>query len=127
MTKFHVLSSIPVHKPPTFIDNASAFITSAINSPLSLFMPDNAPNATPNATPDDVFNSGDIDLKEEEVLEEDRGEEGEVDDSPEPMRRVRVLTIVDKAKGERALGEKARLRRRWEILSIRKTNKKTIG
>jgi len=118
----YILSSIPMRKPPTFIDNASAFISTSIAAPLSSFFTGESPT---RATPDEVFSGGDIDLKEDEVLEEDRGEEGEVDDSPEPVRRVRVLSITDKVKEERVLGEKAKTRRRWEVISLRKTKQRT--
>ena len=69
--------------------------------------------------------SGDIDLAEDEVLEEERGEEGEVDDSPEPVRRVRMLTIVDKVKDERLLGPHARARRQWEAVPLRRSIRRT--
>ena len=59
---------------------------------------------------------GEIDLNDDEVLEQERGEEGEVDDSPEPLRRLRILTIVSK---ESNLGRNAKLRRKWEVLSLR--------
>jgi len=72
------------------------------------------------ATPDDVFNSGDIDLKEDEILEQDRGEEGEVDDSPEALRLVNVLAIP-KRHEDKVVGQKASLRRQWEILPLRAT------
>jgi len=116
--KSYLLSSIPIRKPPTLVDNAAAFISSAINTPLSFF----TGPAAPTATPEEVF-SGDIDLAEDEVLEEERGEEAEADDSDEPKRRVRMLTIVDK--NERALGEKARARRQWEIIPLRTSLKRT--
>jgi hypothetical protein len=108
-------------KPPTLVGNAAAFISSAISTPLS-FLSGSA--SGPTATPEEVFN-GDIDLAEDEVLEEERGEEGEVDDSLEPIRRVRMLTIVNKVKDERRLGPHARLRRRWETVPLRTSIKRT--
>jgi len=45
------------------------------------------------ATPDQVFDSGDIDLKEDEILEQERSEEGELDDSPEPLRPVQMIVM----------------------------------
>jgi hypothetical protein len=108
-----------MRKPPTLVDNAAALISSAINNPLSIFG-----QGAPKAPPEEVF-SGDIDLAEDDVLEEERGEEAEVDDSPEPMRCIRMLTLVDKVRRDKLLGEKARARRRWEIISLRTTIKRT--
>ncbi|KAJ6601263.1 WD40 repeat-like protein [Mycena vulgaris] len=118
--KTYILASIPLRKPRTLIDDAHAFISSAITSPLSFFSGVTAPQATPEA----VFSS-DIDLGEDEVLEEERGEEAEVDDSPEWGRSVRVLGIIDKSKEERGIVEKARNRRRWQITPLRATNART--
>jgi len=116
MRKTYVLSSIPTPKPKSLFDDASYFITSAVTSPLSFF---SGGTAQRKATPEDVF-SGDIDLTEDETLEQDRGMEGEADDSPELLRRLRVLTI-----GQRdapATGENARKRRQWQILPLRATS-----
>ncbi|KAJ7664936.1 hypothetical protein B0H17DRAFT_1091237 [Mycena rosella] len=119
--KTYTLVSIPLRKPRTLIDDAHAFISSAITSPLSFFSGAPAPQATPEA----VFNS-DIDLGEEEVLEEERGDEAEVDDSPEWGRHVRVLGILDKFNEEKGIVEKARNRRRWQITPLRQTNARTV-
>ncbi|TFK56757.1 hypothetical protein OE88DRAFT_1613520, partial [Heliocybe sulcata] len=81
--KRYILSSIPERKPKTFMDDASAFLTSAMNTPLSFF----SGNRNVESSPDAVF-GGELELHEDEILEQDRGEEGEVDDSPDPLRRV---------------------------------------
>ncbi|KAJ7157164.1 WD40 repeat-like protein [Mycena filopes] len=88
--KTFILASIPLRKPRTILDDAHAFLASAITTPLSFF---SAAPTSPKATPEEVFSTH-IDLGEHEVLEEERGEEAEVDDSPEWGRRVRVLGIV---------------------------------
>ncbi|KAK7063725.1 hypothetical protein R3P38DRAFT_2819980 [Favolaschia claudopus] len=119
-SKTYILASIPLRKPKGVLDDAHAFISSAIAAPLSFF----AGAASPKATPEAVF-STDIDLAEDEVLEEERGEEAEVDDSPEWGRKVRVLGIVNKAKEEREALETTRNRRRWQITAIRKTDART--
>jgi WD repeat-containing protein 23 len=103
------------------MDDATAFLSSAVSTPLSFL---SGRSVAPQATPEEVFSS-DIDLNEDEVLEEERGEEAEVDDSPEPARRVRMLSIVDKEKGDKALGQKAMNRRRWQIVPLRKSNART--
>lgn len=103
-------------KPRSLADNASAFISGAVAAPLSFFS--GSKNVSPRASPEDVF-SGGIDLAEDEVLEQDRGEEGEADDSPELLRRLRVITIDP---GDpQPEGINARRRRQWEILTLRTT------
>lgn len=99
------------------IDDASEFLASTILTPISWG------RAAPQATPEQVFN-GDIDLNEDDVVEEERGEEGEVDDSPEAGRKVRVIGVVDR---DRVLNEKARNRRRWVVTPLRTGNAKTTG
>jgi hypothetical protein len=94
------------------LDNASSFLTSAVTTPISFF----SGGTQRKATPEDVF-SGDIDLTEDETLEQDRGVEGEADDSFELLRKLRVLTI-----GQRDApieGEYARKRRQWQVLPLR--------
>ena len=60
----------------------------------------------------------DIDLREDELLEQDWGESEELDDSLERIRPVRVLAVD---KGEEArLGLAARERRTWEVVPLRK-------
>lgn len=113
MRKTYVLSSIPMPKPKSLLDNASAFLSSAVVTPISFF---SGGTAQRKATPEDVF-SGDIDLTEDETLEQDRGVEGDADDSSELLRKLRVLTI-----GQRDApteGESARKRRQWQILPLR--------
>ncbi|OAX38377.1 hypothetical protein K503DRAFT_800488 [Rhizopogon vinicolor AM-OR11-026] len=115
MRKTYILSGIPTPKPKSLLNNASAFLTSAVVTPISFF---SGGPAQRKATPEDVF-SGDIDLTEDETLEQDRGVEGEADDSSELLRKLRVLTI-----GQRdapIAGENARKRRQWEILPLRTT------
>ncbi|KAG6842432.1 hypothetical protein C0991_007562 [Blastosporella zonata] len=83
-SRSYLLTAIPLRKPKTIIDDAAAFLSSAISSPLSFLSGKSA--AGPQATPDEVF-TGPIDLDENEVVEEDRSEEAEVDDSPEVERK----------------------------------------
>ena len=117
--KTYVLSSIPLRKPRTIIDDASQAIASAITMPFTLLTGRSAAPATPDA----VFSSGYIDLREDEILESERSEEGEVDDSPEKLRDVRVvgLSQTDMI----LLGDKAKARQQWVILPIRKSRRGT--
>ncbi|KAG9222364.1 hypothetical protein CCMSSC00406_0002699 [Pleurotus cornucopiae] len=119
--KTYVLASIPMRKPRTIIDDASEFLTSAVTAPLSLFG-----LASPKPTPEEVYRS-DIDIGEDEVVEEERGEEAEVDDSPEDIRKVRMLALLDKETSDRTLGEKARNRRRWQVAPLRTVNARTAA
>lgn len=115
--KTYYLSSVPVRKPPTLIDNASALLTSAMSGPLALFG-----GAKTNATPDMVFD-GEIDLAEGELAEQDRNEAEEVDDSPDPLRPVKVVALhPEEVAGS---SDAARLRRQWEILPLRQTKHRT--
>lgn len=120
-TKVYILASVPLRKPRTIIDDAADFLTSAISTPFS-FLSGQTPKT--HATPEEVF-SGVIDLDENEVIEEERGEEAEADDSAELGRRVRMLTIVRGREGDQPSGEKAKSRRQWEILSLRKVDART--
>lgn len=118
--KIYLLSSIPMRKPRTIIDDAAQLLSSAISVPFSIFGSAKPPSST---TPDNVFSSGDIDLREDEILEQDRSEEGEVDDSPEKLRRLRVIAI---AKEEMNMsGEKARWRRQWDVIPLRASKNRT--
>lgn len=118
--KAYFLVSQPLRKPRTIIDDASELITTAITSPINFFS--SAFSGKNDARPDEVFD-GNIDLKEDEVVEEERGEEGEIDDSPELGRQVRVMGI---ARGNaNNLGDGILRRKRWIVESLRTTNAKT--
>jgi len=82
--------------------------------------------STSKAKPDEVFN-GDIDLAEDEVVEEERGEEAEMDNSTEPSRKVTFISVPSDQKDmlDLLLSEKARNRRRWQVLPLRVSNAKT--
>jgi hypothetical protein len=64
---------------------------------------------------------GQFDLTEDEVLEEERPEETEVDDDPNLVRKVRV---VGYRRQTDLPNSKARDRKRWEILPIRKERRR---
>lgn len=121
--KTYLLTAIPMRKPRTILDNASEFIASSILTPISFLTGTPAP---PPARPDEVFN-GDIDLNEDEVLEEEKGEEAEVDNSPEQGRKVRVIAVPTDEKDmlDLLLTEKARNRRRWVVTPLRTTYART--
>ncbi|KAI0328495.1 WD40 repeat-like protein [Cubamyces sp. BRFM 1775] len=114
--KTYYLSSVPVRRPPTLIDNASTLINTAIARPLSFF------GMVPSSTPEQVFD-GEIDLTEHELAEQDRNEAEEIDDSLDALRPVKVIGLT----AEEAVNasEKAKLRRQWEILPIRVSKHRT--
>jgi len=122
-SKSYLLTSIPRRRPKTIIDDAAAFLSSAITTPLS-FLSGRSPVL--HTTPDEVF-TGPIDLDENEVLEEDRTEEAEVDDSPDVERKARMVCVLDKVKSDGVLSEKARNRRRWQVASLRRVDARTGG
>jgi len=124
-TKTYLLVSVPMRKPRTILDDASEFISTNIFTPIS-FLTGGPPPAP--ARPDDVFN-GDIDLNEDEILEEERGEEAEMDNSPEPARKVCMISVPtsEKVMMDLLLSEKARKRRKWVISPLRTTNKRTAS
>ncbi|KAJ3507916.1 hypothetical protein NLJ89_g6035 [Agrocybe chaxingu] len=121
--KTYLLTSIPKRKPRTIIDDASAFIASNILTPISFLTGTAAPA---QARPDEVFGA-DIDLNEDELVEEERSEEAEIDDDTELARKVRIVTVptAEKDMLDLLLSEKARNRRRWVISPLRTTNAKT--
>ncbi|KAF8560152.1 WD40 repeat-like protein [Imleria badia] len=112
----YILSSVPMRRPKSFIDNASAFLSATVTAPFSLLA--GSVSTQPKSTPEEVF-SGDIDLAEDEVLEQDRGEEGEVDDSPEPHRNLRLLSIDPR--GTPPEGTSARKRGQWQVFALRRS------
>lgn len=69
---------------------------------------------------DDTFN-----LREEEVEEQERGEETEIDDDPARDRAVRVIGMTPEQDHE--LPEKAWARRRWEVVPLRATAARNSG
>jgi len=110
-----------MRKPKTIIDDATAFFSSAFTTTESFF---SGRRAVPQATPEEVFD-GVIDLGEDDVVEEERGEEAENDDSLEPARQVRMITLVERTGSDKHLNAKALNRRRWQILSLRRVDART--
>ncbi|KAI0651973.1 WD40 repeat-like protein [Trametes meyenii] len=116
--KTYYLSSVPVRRPPSLIDNASALLNSAIAAPLALF----GGKAGSNSTPEQVFD-GEIDLTENELAEQDRNEAEEIDDSLDWLRPVKAIALT--AEEAASASEKAKLRRQWEILPLRISKHRT--
>ena len=68
--------------------------------------------------------SGEYDLRENEIVEEERAEAEEVDDNPDPARQVKVYGFRPRDLAEGAGNPRARERRRWEIVPIRKERRR---
>lgn len=119
----YLLVSTPRPRPASVIDNASKFFSSAVSSSMTLF---SGASTRTEVTPDAVFAHGDIDLKEDEIMDEDRGEENEVDDSAEPLRLAHVISIP-KPQENAPTGPQAAVRRQWEILPMRATRARYSG
>lgn len=115
--KSYILSSIPLRKPRTFVDDASEFLSTGVTNAFSFL---SGGPVSPKATPDEVFN-GEIDLQEDSVLEQERGEELEVDDAPEWGRKIRMLGL--KPKDLETASQKAKKRREFQIVPLRKAVK----
>jgi len=120
-SKTYVLASIPERKPRTVLDDTSEFFATNILGPIGGVF---GAAFKPQATPDAVVKSG-LELGTDEVVEEERREEDEVDDSPELLRRIRVLAIAEKEHEDMKLTEGARDRRRWIVTPLRQGNART--
>jgi len=127
--KCYMLTSVPLRKPRTIMDDASEFLSTAITAPLTglsnMFSfggadPGGHADELTAARPEEVFD-GEIDLREHEIVEEERGLEGEVDDSPELGRKVVVVGIV----ADELEGGPANARRTWTVRPLRRLNAKT--
>lgn len=104
------MSSIPRRKPPSVLDNAALFFSSAASRLAPVI-------AGEEVQRDD---EGEFDLRENEIVEEERPAENEVDDSPDIHRDIVVLSLPFLS-GNDTLGggsSAARERRRWEVLPI---------
>ena len=110
----YLLASKPRVRPKSVIEQATAFFSTAVTSSKSLLS--GVGHSKP--TPDQVFDNGDIDLRDDEILDLDRTEEGEVDDSPDLLRLVRVVTVSPTDYDKTVAPYKA-LRRKWELLPLR--------
>ena len=109
------LTALPRRRPRTLLDGATDVLASALRAPLSFFGRPSLPaHDSTTAGTDDTFN-----LREEEVDEQERGEDAEVDDDPARDRAVRVIGLT--AKEHHELSDRASARRQWEVLPLRTT------
>jgi WD repeat-containing protein 23 len=99
-----LLVSIPQRRPAGFMDS----ITSMFSSATAI-----ATGRAVSPQPEDIFD-GRIDLREDELVEGERGESEEIDDDPDPKRDLRVVRVSG-----HGLYASANLRRKWEVLPLR--------
>lgn len=96
------------------LDDAADIIAHAFSSPLALFSP------TPAAPePGEAF-----DLREDEIEEQERTEDAEIDDAEDKVRKMRVVGTT--AEEDRRLGKQALARRVWEVLPLRTAARRTV-
>jgi hypothetical protein len=122
----YLLTSVPARKPRGLMDDASDFFqgaASAISSPFAMaFGMPNQPDPSASASVAEV-QKGEFDLREDELSEVDRAEEDGIDDSPDPLRRVRVISLASGVTLN--VGPMTRERRRWEVIPLLKTKAMT--
>ena len=114
----YLLTSIPVRKPRGLLDDASDFFqgaASVISTPFAMAFGVNTPDPSASASAAEV-QRGEFDLREDELLEVDRAEEDGIDDSPDPLRRVRVISLASDVNQD--VGPRTRDRRRWEVIPL---------
>lgn len=118
--KEHLVTSIPERKPPSMFESASRLVTTAI-SPL-------AATFAAAAGPSTAESEGTFDLREEEIMEEERAENEEDDDAPHIGRAVKVITLPKgwMEKDRLNVNPKARERRRWEVVPLIPHKVKTL-
>jgi WD repeat-containing protein 23 len=115
------VTAIPRRRSRSILDGASDALASAFRNPFSLLVSAQASMTDPTAAgTDDTFN-----LREEEVEEQERGEETEIDDDPARDRFVRVIGMTPEQDHE--LTERAWARRRWEVIPLRATAARHCG
>jgi len=114
-TRTFYVTALPRRRSRTFLDNATDVLSSALRSPLSFLGSPSIPaHDFTAAGTDETFN-----LREDEVEEQDRGEDTEVDDHPARDRAVRVIGLTPQEESE--LNGRAWVRRQWEVLPLRAT------
>jgi len=116
-SKVYILTTVPLRKQNTAVEDASEFITntaSILTSPITRLWGPASPRSS--ITADDI-SRGDFDLREDETMELDRAAHEELDDSNDLAREVQILALNN----DRALdvmSDAARRRTHWQIIPI---------
>ncbi|KAF9270722.1 hypothetical protein L218DRAFT_915020 [Marasmius fiardii PR-910] len=116
-----LLTSKSKRRNPSLFDAATSFINDTLTASASLF---NGQHKIAAPEPESLAAIG-ADLDEDEILPEDQGEEAEVDDSPDPMREVRVIAASKRTDDDQGLLANAKIRRKWLIDTISPTDART--
>ena len=117
----YVLGALSKPRPKSLVDSAADFFSSA--AALVSFNPFGAPSSESSTA---HVADGQYDLRDEEILEEERIADEQDDSSPEPRREVRMLTFpmgwMDKDERKDPRGCE---RRKWEIVSLQSSRSVT--
>jgi hypothetical protein len=114
----YLLTSVPLPRPPSLFESATKLVTSTASVLATPFG-----GAGPSS-------AGNYDLQDGEIIEEERNEDLESDDSAEIGRRVKVIALpIGWHQQKSPPGSKARDRRRWEVVPLipRKAKTSTGG
>lgn len=125
--KTYVLTSVPLKKPRSVLDDASTFFATNVFRPIEGVLTRGLGGSAVGRSTAEEVQDASIEITDDDVVEEDRAEENEIDDSPELVRRVRVVGIVDKEKKDEYIGERMKRRRMWVVHGLRKSNARTGG
>ncbi|KAJ8084591.1 hypothetical protein PM082_003364 [Marasmius tenuissimus] len=115
--KIFLLVSKPKRRDPNMFDVASNFVSNTLTSSAYNLFGGRPSQQTIAAEPGALAAIG-AELDEDEILDDERGEEAEVDDSPDPLRRVRMITTHRSTVDDFNLVNTARNRRRWLVETI---------
>ncbi|KAK1229782.1 hypothetical protein PQX77_007159, partial [Marasmius sp. AFHP31] len=115
--KIFLLVSKPKRRDPNMFDVASHFVSNTLTSSAYNLFGGRPSQQTIAAEPGALAAIG-AELDEDEILDSERGEEAEVDDSPDPLRRVRMITTHRSTVDDFNLVNTARNRRRWLVETI---------
>jgi len=129
LSKKFVLTTLPMRRERSLVEDATDFITSTtslLTNPVSNFFAPKSPSRpTASITAEDV-SQGNFDLREDEVLEQERAPHEELDDSSEQIRHVRVLELpASQPDIVNSLSQAAQRRTQWKIIPIMKGKART--
>jgi len=126
-SKRYIVTCLPKRAERTFVDDAADFLSNTattIATPFTRLFSPASPTLSP-VTADDVA-EGQIELRVDETLDIDRAPHEELDDSPDPVRIVKLIELYGKEdETDQRLNEKARSKRQWQVIPILKAKMRT--
>ncbi|KAG9124402.1 hypothetical protein FRC07_011762 [Ceratobasidium sp. 392] len=125
----YIVAGVPLQRPRSFLENTMAMMSNigaTLSKPQALLT--NTPASPMGAAFGHEDTAADFDLRDDEVMEEDRtGGEDDTDDSPDLGRPVRVLELpigwLEKAGAK--LSDGALRRRQWEVIPLQSQRRRT--